>query len=234
MSPIASAWARWASPSNSAAWASARASYEIQEMSRALAAIGVAFEPKNLVTTVMTDTATGDIRPDILDEKVMSAILEIKVPVARTEEIVRTVWAVEKRLDTIVVLGVGTRCDENGEDRVVAPILERQGYTLHRAKTNLGLGRKILRKIEPEEFAGARARAKEAALPRPTPCTAMARPRPWPTTMSSSPSRQRARRAAAIRCRASSASSRSRWIITPSASATRPAAAACGPRATIT
>src|SRR5262249_47492678 len=39
---------------------------EIQEMSRALAKIGVAFEPKNPVTSLMADTATGDIRPDIL------------------------------------------------------------------------------------------------------------------------------------------------------------------------
>jgi hypothetical protein len=41
----------------------------------------------------------------------------------------------------VVVLGVGTRCDEHGEENVVAPILERLGYTLHRAKTNTGLGR---------------------------------------------------------------------------------------------
>jgi len=120
---------------------------DVQEMSRALAAIGVAFEKKNPVTSMMTDTTTGDIREDVLDEKVMSAILEIKVGVERTEEIIRTVWAVEKRLDTIVVLGVGTRCDDEGEETVVAPILERLGYTLHRAKTNLGLGRSVLREI---------------------------------------------------------------------------------------
>jgi hypothetical protein len=72
---------------------------------------------------------------------VMSAIVEIKVPVERTEEIVRLVWAVEKRLSTVVALGVGARCDENGEDHVVAPILESLGYKLERAKTNIGLGR---------------------------------------------------------------------------------------------
>jgi hypothetical protein len=33
------------------------------------------------------------------------------------------------------------RCDASGEDKVVAPILERLGYQLHRAKTNIGLGR---------------------------------------------------------------------------------------------
>jgi hypothetical protein len=72
---------------------------------------------------------------------VLSAILEIKVPVERTEEIIRLVWSVEKRLETVVAMGVGTRCDADGEDRTVAPILERLGYKLERAKTNTGLGR---------------------------------------------------------------------------------------------
>ena len=76
-----------------------------------------------------------------MNEKVLSAIIEIKVPVERTEEIVRLVWEVEKRLDTVVALGVATRCDADGEERVVAPILERLGYKLERAKTNTGLGR---------------------------------------------------------------------------------------------
>jgi hypothetical protein len=118
--------------------------YQIQEMSRALAAAGVPFEKNNPVTGLMTDTATGDIRPDVLNEKVLSAILEIKVPVARTEEIIAIVRAVERRLDTVIALGVGVRCDENGDDKVVAPILEKLGYKLNRAKTNLGLGRAVM------------------------------------------------------------------------------------------
>jgi hypothetical protein len=95
-------------------------------------------EPDHLL---MTDVATGTLREDILNEKLMSAIVEIKVPVERVEEIVRLVWDVEKRVDTVVALGVGTRCDEKGEDNVVAPVLERLGYSLERAKTNVGLGR---------------------------------------------------------------------------------------------
>ena len=89
----------------------------------------------------MSDVATGTLREDIMGEKVLSAIVEIKVPVERTEEIVRLVWAVEKQVDTVIALGVGTRCDADGEDHVVAPILERLGYKLDRAKTNIGLGR---------------------------------------------------------------------------------------------
>jgi restriction endonuclease Mrr len=89
----------------------------------------------------MSDVGTGTIREDIMNEKVLSAILEIKVPVERTEEIVRLVHDVEKKLDTVVSLGVATRCDPDGEERIVAPILERLGYKLERAKTNAGLGR---------------------------------------------------------------------------------------------
>jgi hypothetical protein len=114
---------------------------DIQKMCWALAKAGVAFEKKNPVTSLMSDVAKGTIREDILDEKVLSAIVEIKVPVERTEEVVRLVWTVEKELDTVVALGVGTRCDEQGEDHIVGPILERLGYNLERAKTNIGLGR---------------------------------------------------------------------------------------------
>ena len=114
---------------------------EIQQMCLRLGAAGVSFEKRNPITSLMTDVGSGTLREDILGEKVMSAIVEIKVPVERTEEIVRLVWEVEKELDTVVALGVGTRCGADGEDHVLAPILERLGYKLERAKTNTGLGR---------------------------------------------------------------------------------------------
>jgi ferredoxin len=123
---------------------------EIQEMCTALAAANVAFEKKNPITSLMADVSKGALREDILGEKVLSAIVEIKVPVERAEEVIRLVWEVEKRLDTVVALGVGTRCAPDGEDRVVAPMLERLGYKLNRAKTNTGLGR-ITNALAPQE-----------------------------------------------------------------------------------
>ncbi len=114
---------------------------DIQKMCWALAEAGVAFEKKNPVTSLMTNIASGTLREDILDEKVMSAIVEIKTGIDRTEEIIRLVWEVEKRVKSPIAIGVGTRCDAEGEETVVAPILEGLGYKLVRAKTNLGLGR---------------------------------------------------------------------------------------------
>lgn len=115
--------------------------HEIEKMSVALSAMGVAFEKNNPIATLMSDADAGKIREDILNEKVMSAILEIKITVAQLEDVIRKIWEIERTIDTVVVLGVGVRCDEHGEDKEVSPILERMGYTLHRAKTNLGLGR---------------------------------------------------------------------------------------------
>jgi hypothetical protein len=114
---------------------------DIQKMTWALARAGVAFEKKNPFTLLMSDVTTGTLRDDVLNEKVLSAIVEIKVKVEQTEQIIELVREVERDIDTVVALGVGTRCDENGEELLVAPILERLGYKLERAKTNMGLGR---------------------------------------------------------------------------------------------
>jgi hypothetical protein len=114
---------------------------DIEKMTQALAKAKVPFEKRNPLTLLMSDTATGKLKEDILGEKVLSAIVEIKVTVDRTEEIIRLVHEVEKEINTVVALGVSTRCDENGEENIVGPILERLGYRIARAKTNTGLGR---------------------------------------------------------------------------------------------
>lgn len=114
---------------------------DIQKMTWALAKAGVAFEKKNPFTLLMTDVECGTLREDVLNEKVLSAIVEIKVGVERTEEIIHIVHRVEKEVDTVVSLGVATRCDGNGDETVIAPILKRLGYKVERAKTNMGLGR---------------------------------------------------------------------------------------------
>ncbi len=115
--------------------------HDINKMTVALAGAGVEFEKKNPITTLLKDKATGEIRDDILNEKIMSAIVEIKVAIDRCEEVIRLVWRVEKEVDTVVVLGVGVRCDANGEDAIVLPVLKKLGYDPQRAKTNIGLGR---------------------------------------------------------------------------------------------
>lgn len=129
---------------------------DIDKMTWALAKAGVSFEKKNPLTLLMADVNKGTLREDVLGEKVLSAIVEIKVSVERVEEIIQLVKEVEAEIDTVVALGVGVRCDEDGEDNAVAPILQRLGYNLVRAKTNTGLGRVTnAQEIVKEQPAGA-------------------------------------------------------------------------------
>ena len=114
---------------------------DIEEMAMELARIGVHFEAKNPITHLMTDTATGKLRDDILGEKILSAIIEIKTTLDRVEEVLETVERVNLRIDTVTAVGISTRCDDHGEETRLAGLLEELGYGAERAKTNMGLGR---------------------------------------------------------------------------------------------
>ncbi len=114
---------------------------DIQKMTMALAPLPISFEAKNPVFSLMADPATGSLRPDILEEKVLSAIVELK---SALEHVPRVLWVVEEvapTLDTIVSVGVSTRCDAEGEN-ALEPLLKREGYLVYRGKTNLGMGRR--------------------------------------------------------------------------------------------
>lgn len=114
---------------------------DIQKMTMALAPLPIAFEPKNPVFSLMTDPATGAIRADLLDEKVLSAIVELKTTLEHVAQVLRVVEEIAPTLDTIVSIGVATRCDGEGNNQL-EPLLKREGYTFYRGKTNLGLGRR--------------------------------------------------------------------------------------------
>ena len=113
---------------------------DIQEMTHILAKEGVTFEMNNPITHLMTDKSTGDLRSDILNEKILSAIVEIKTSIAEVERVLEIVEKVTERIDTVTAVGISTRCDD-GEDKTLGPLLDKLGYYYSRAKTNMGLGR---------------------------------------------------------------------------------------------
>lgn len=115
--------------------------HHIQSMTTALARCGVTFEPRNPITHLMTDTGAGTLQEDLLNEKILSAIVEIKTNLSEVEKVLSTVMSVSREIDTVVAVGVSTRCDDNGDEMLLAPLLDRLGYTFERAKTNMGLGR---------------------------------------------------------------------------------------------
>jgi hypothetical protein len=88
----------------------------------------------------MTDPSRGLIRPEILNEKILSAIVEIKTPLEQVASVLSRVKELSREVETVISIGVSTRCGDAGQEPL-REILEREGYPTYRGKTNLGLGR---------------------------------------------------------------------------------------------
>lgn len=121
---------------------------DVNRATGALAFAGVSFEPNNPVTALMSDVPTGQLKADVLNEKILSCIVEFKAPLERVPDILKVVEDVSRQVDTVVSVGVSTRCDAQGNDPLKS-ILTKQGYSFWRGKVNLGLGRRTNAPAQP-------------------------------------------------------------------------------------
>jgi len=115
---------------------------EIEKVAMALAKLNPHFESNNPVTQLMTRTETGKMRDDILNEKVLSAIIEMKIGLERIPEFLHALEQVQTEIDTVISVAVASKCLPDGtiphEEWV-----RKAGYKLSpNGKTNLGLGRR--------------------------------------------------------------------------------------------
>jgi len=121
---------------------------DVETVAMALAPLGAEFEPFNPVTQLMEDVKTGKMKQEVLDEKVLSAIIEAKTRLERIPEYLNALQAVQKEIDTVFSVGVASRCLPDGSvphQRWV----EEAGYTLSpNGKTNLGLGRPLFQEAD--------------------------------------------------------------------------------------
>jgi NAD-dependent dihydropyrimidine dehydrogenase PreA subunit len=116
---------------------------DIETISMALAKIEIELEPMNPLTNFIVDKKTGKVAEAVINEKILSAILEFIVPIARLKEVLEQVKAVSGKIDTVFALGLFTRVNEDGSIPVV-PIAQEAGFTCSQAaKTNVGLGRPL-------------------------------------------------------------------------------------------
>src|SRR4030042_4112536 len=111
---------------------------DIEKVSMTLAKLRPHFERKNPITQLMVDIETGKMKEEILNEKVMSAIIEIKINLERIPEFIQALEKVQHEVDTVMSIGVDSKCLPEGS----IPHQEwvrRAGYTLSpNGKTNIG------------------------------------------------------------------------------------------------
>ncbi len=117
---------------------------DIQKITRALARNGITeIEANNPIHSMINDPATGDLKSELLNEKVLSAIIEIQVKRDRLRDVLKTIKEVAREVDSVFTLDVYTLLEpELTVPREVLDIVESEGFSWRpNAKINMGLGR---------------------------------------------------------------------------------------------
>lgn len=117
---------------------------DIQKITRALARAGIhKIEKHNPIHSMIASTTTGDLKPEMMGERVLSAIIELQIGKGQLRELLRVIREVARELDSVFSLDVFTIVGPRltiPED--VLASIEAEGFTWRpNAKHNMGLGR---------------------------------------------------------------------------------------------
>ena len=105
-----------------------------------LTSIGVNFEMESPVSALLIDDS-GHIKKDIKEERVLSAIIEFKVPLNKAILVLQAIKQIEKNIDTVFTVGVISQVMKNGAIPIL-DLLTQQGFSVRpNAKINIGLGK---------------------------------------------------------------------------------------------
>ena len=116
---------------------------DIDQMTRSLAKLDIQFEKENPLTGLMSNVETGCLKEEIFEEKVLSAIIEMKLKLTQLPLVLKTVESVAGNLATVISVGVSSRCNADGSIPHEIICREAGFQTSLNGKTNLGLGRRV-------------------------------------------------------------------------------------------
>jgi len=116
---------------------------DVDKVAQVLAKHGVEFELKNPVTFLMEDVKTGKLKEEVLNEKVLSGIIECIYPIEKFKEIMTALKEVSKEIDTVFSCEVINRADPDGS-YPLKKLLDEIGIPYYiNGKQNVGLGRPL-------------------------------------------------------------------------------------------
>jgi NAD-dependent dihydropyrimidine dehydrogenase PreA subunit len=114
---------------------------DLETIASTLTKNGIEFEKGNPLIGLMENPKTGKFKPDILKERVLSAILEFKVPISKLIETINIFNSIGEKIDTVFSVGA-ISVTENNQAIDCKNLLEKNGLKVKpNGKVNLGLGR---------------------------------------------------------------------------------------------
>jgi Pyruvate/2-oxoacid:ferredoxin oxidoreductase delta subunit len=116
---------------------------DLQTVCMSLAGVGVKYEPGNPVTSLIVDKKSGKINEEILNEKVLSAIIEFSVEDSHLKDALAALKDVSSKIDTVFSLCLINRVGEDGSIANLTTAREAGFTPSLNTKTNVGLGRPL-------------------------------------------------------------------------------------------
>jgi len=114
---------------------------DVEKIYQRLLYLGVEFDEKNPVNNLLQDKEEGTFKEEVRNEKVLSIIIEFKVPSSRLQEVLRTLEQCAAEVDTVFSVGLIDKVADNGQMENYE-IARQLGYHPSiNAKVNIGVGR---------------------------------------------------------------------------------------------
>lgn len=118
---------------------------EVEKVTMAMRARNIPIIKDNPIYGLLEDPETGRFKQVYVNERVLSAILEVYIREDELEETMSTLLPMLEDLDTVVSVGLVTRF-ESDASLLVMERLQAMGITVRpNAKINVGLGRPIIK-----------------------------------------------------------------------------------------
>ncbi len=116
---------------------------DVEKVAMAIASLGVAFEENNPVTKLMADRKTGRINPEVLQEKVLSAIIEFVVKPEQIRPVLQALKDISPKIDSVFSLDL-ISFPEESEKAPALKVVKEMGFPVYpNGKVNLGLGKNL-------------------------------------------------------------------------------------------
>ena len=113
---------------------------DAEKVFKALAKLGVEFETNNPLTGLLKNKETGEMNPEVLNEKVLSAIIEMIIPLNKIIPVLETMEKVAEEINTVFSIDLVARVNEDLSDPMVPIMRDNNKWFSMNGKTNLGLG----------------------------------------------------------------------------------------------
>jgi hypothetical protein len=113
---------------------------DLEKVVKKVTAAGVVFAEDNPVVPLIADSATGALKPEILNEKVLSAIAEFLVPEDKALDFIDEMKDfMNSELDCVATMSVISRADEDGESDFLQRLKENGVDIYPNGKVNIGM-----------------------------------------------------------------------------------------------